>query len=51
MMYAEAAHFDGVPVAHCAAREDHQRRARIAAQSQAAMERAHRSTSRAWPAS
>ena len=38
MIYAEAAHFDGHAVAHCAAREDFQRRQRIAAQTFAALE-------------
>ena len=38
MIYAEAAHFDGHAVAHCAARDDHLRRQRIAAQTFAALE-------------
>lgn len=39
MNYAEASYFDRVPVAHCDAREDHNRLQRIAAQSRAALQR------------
>jgi len=37
MIYSEAAYFDGVPVAHCAAWEDAKRLKRIASRNRAAM--------------
>jgi len=42
MSYAEAAYFEGAPVAHCAAREDFLRLKRINATSRAAAQAAIR---------
>ena len=47
MLYAEAAYFDGVPVAHVAAWEEHRRLQRIRAQARLVIERRTRSGSRA----
>lgn len=44
MSYAERAYFDGEPVAHCAARDESQRLARIAKRNAAAFRDAERRT-------
>lgn len=48
MLYAEAAYFDGAPVAHVAAWEEHRRLQRIRAQARLVIERRTGSRARGW---
>lgn len=48
MLYAEAAYFDGVPVAHVAAYYEHLRLQRLRAQARLVIERRTGSRARGW---